>query len=410
MSARDRSPSSRAAKPKAKASCSTKATAKSRAKAKAIETPRGERGANAYRLHDKERVRQTFKQLDRDRLGTLSFQDISDTLRTLNSGVSEHELKQLFGAIDTNKNGRIEVEEFLDYVWLGKNTAGPLADALLVLFDALDVNSNCHLPCGQICIAYETLLAAAASIDRTMEPLRNDLWGDGSLQAFQTWALDALSLSSALAEEVGAVSSEIQRFAKGIKPPLSPWCGAEADRHCLSEIIPDQLFLTGWRGAYNRDAVQAAGVTNVLSMGSEFDGEEPLADLGVKYLVVVIEDDEEQAGKMQEQLMHAVEFLNSSIQGGGRALVHCAAGISRSTTVVLAYLVVKRGFTLLEALTHTHQRRPVVWPNCGFMLVLIQLEEKIRHTPSTVRLSQYKLWSNYDPEQYAMAKVVDRGK
>merc|ERR1712137_445358 len=109
------------------------------------------------------------------------------------------------------------------------------------------------------------------------------------------------------------------------------------DRRALSEVLAGQLILTGWRGAEDRDAVTVKGVTHVASIGSEFEGEEPLADLGIKYFCVSIEDDESQASAMQENLGRAVDFLDKAIHGGGCVLVHCAAGISRSTTVVLAY-------------------------------------------------------------------------
>lgn len=51
-------------------------------------------------------------------------------------------------------------------------------------------------------------------------------------------------------------------------------------------------------------------------------------------------------------------------------LVVCAAGISRSTTVVLAYLL-KQKFTLRNAISFLLQKRPQIRPNDGFLLQLI---------------------------------------
>mmetsp|Transcript_26099 Transcript_26099/g.47118 ORF Transcript_26099/g.47118 Transcript_26099/m.47118 type:complete len:222 (+) Transcript_26099:2-667(+) len=220
--------------------------------------------------------------------------------------------------------------------------------------------------------------------------------------------MSGLNASKASDDLQVKLSAEIKRLATGIKPPMSPYSGDEEERHCLSEIIPGKLILTGWKGAYYREAVQAAGVTHVASIGSEFEGETPLADLGISYLCVIIDDEEEQASTMQDNLKRAVDFLDEGVGGGGKALVHCAAGISRSTTVVLAYMVAKCDMTLLDAFRRTYAARPVVWPNTGFMKILIAWETSISKKPATVRLSQYKLWSDHDPKQYALAKVVDR--
>ena len=65
------------------------------------------------------------------------------------------------------------------------------------------------------------------------------------------------------------------------------------------------------------------------------------------------------ASRKTRNLERAVEFIHGAIQNDGRVLVHCAAGISRSTTVVLAYLVAKRGMSLRKAFEHTLEARPV---------------------------------------------------
>merc|ERR1712194_715224 len=96
-------------------------------------------------------------------------------------------------------------------------------------------------------------------------------------------------------------------------------------------------------------------------------------------------------------LQTVVDFMDNAVRSGGRVLVHCAGGISRSTTAVLAYLVAKRNYSLRDAFAHAHKVRPVVWPNRGFMRILIHWEKTQRSKNVTMRLSQYELWSEYDP-------------
>lgn len=52
---------------------------------------------------------------------------------------------------------------------------------------------------------------------------------------------------------------------------------------------------------------------------------------------------------------------------GGRALVHCRMGLSRSAATVLAYAMKEFGWSLERALRHVRHCRPGVLPNPGFM-------------------------------------------
>ena len=54
----------------------------------------------------------------------------------------------------------------------------------------------------------------------------------------------------------------------------------------------------------------------------------------------------------------------------GAVLVHCAAGVSRSATLVLAYLMRRMGWQYLQAFGFVQQRRPYIRPNPGFVLQL----------------------------------------
>ncbi|KAG0188797.1 phosphatase, partial [Apophysomyces sp. BC1034] len=61
------------------------------------------------------------------------------------------------------------------------------------------------------------------------------------------------------------------------------------------------------------------------------------------------------------------EFIDSTLAAGNHLLVHCLAGVSRSPTVVVAYLMKKRRLRAKEALALIKQSRPFVNPNPGFM-------------------------------------------
>ena len=66
----------------------------------------------------------------------------------------------------------------------------------------------------------------------------------------------------------------------------------------------------------------------------------------------------------------------------GRVLVHCMAGVSRSTTVTVAYLMAREQMTMREALTAVRARRPIVGPNPGFLRQLCAHDKRLHGTHS----------------------------
>jgi atypical dual specificity phosphatase len=61
--------------------------------------------------------------------------------------------------------------------------------------------------------------------------------------------------------------------------------------------------------------------------------------------------------------------------GEKRVLVHCVQGMSRSASVVLAYLMSRERKTFKQAWEHVTALRPVVKPNPGFIIQLLELEK-----------------------------------
>lgn len=64
----------------------------------------------------------------------------------------------------------------------------------------------------------------------------------------------------------------------------------------------------------------------------------------------------------------------------GRVLVHCQAGISRSATICLAYLMKRKRVRLDEAFEFVRRRRSIISPNFSFMGQLLQFESQLLAT------------------------------
>lgn len=65
-----------------------------------------------------------------------------------------------------------------------------------------------------------------------------------------------------------------------------------------------------------------------------------------------------------------------------KVLVHCVVGVSRSATLVLAYLMLHQQLSLRQAVVTVRQRR-WVFPNRGFLHQLCQLDQQLRGAVQT---------------------------
>jgi predicted protein tyrosine phosphatase len=66
------------------------------------------------------------------------------------------------------------------------------------------------------------------------------------------------------------------------------------------------------------------------------------------------------------------QFIDESLQKGENVLVHCMAGISRSVSLVISYLMYKYKFSYIDALLIIQKTRPIAFPNVGFKNQLIK--------------------------------------
>ncbi|XP_077979068.1 dual specificity protein phosphatase 19-like [Glandiceps talaboti] len=71
------------------------------------------------------------------------------------------------------------------------------------------------------------------------------------------------------------------------------------------------------------------------------------------------------------------KFITEAKQSGGIVLVHCNAGVSRSVSIILAYLMSTEGALLQESLQRLRDVRSKVGPNQGFMKQLEEYEKKV---------------------------------
>jgi atypical dual specificity phosphatase len=81
--------------------------------------------------------------------------------------------------------------------------------------------------------------------------------------------------------------------------------------------------------------------------------------------------------KITEYFDECFAFINSALQAGGRILVHCMAGVSRSAAIVIGYLMKNNSMNFETAYCHVKSKRPSVQPNSGFLKQLRNYEHQL---------------------------------
>lgn len=149
---------------------------------------------------------------------------------------------------------------------------------------------------------------------------------------------------------------------------------AACDFMVPSEILDNFLYLGNRTNAADVHGLERMGISHMLSVVAESD-EEIAAPGGIERIVLHAADSDDE--DISWLFPRAVQFLQHAHEVGGRVLVHCIAGRSRSASLVLAYLMHQRRMTLSEAFHMLKEKRPVALPNSGFWQQLEAEELKI---------------------------------
>ncbi len=72
-----------------------------------------------------------------------------------------------------------------------------------------------------------------------------------------------------------------------------------------------------------------------------------------------------------------MRFIDAAIKLGA-CLVNCSAGVSRSASVCIAYLMTRHSMSYEEAFAAVAKGRPEICPNDGFRTQLLAYEEKLK--------------------------------
>uniref|UniRef100_A0A667ZK56 Si:ch1073-184j22.2 n=1 Tax=Myripristis murdjan TaxID=586833 RepID=A0A667ZK56_9TELE len=154
--------------------------------------------------------------------------------------------------------------------------------------------------------------------------------------------------------------------------------GHQSQHFCTGMVTPT-LFLGGADASLNAALLSQKRIT--LIVNATLTHACPVYP-GVECVCVPVSD--LPSARLGDHFDRVAERIHGNREGG--TLVHCAAGMSRSPALVMAYLMRFRGVTLRQAHRWVQDSRPFVRLNAGFWEQLLQYERRL-YGRNTVRRS-----------------------
>ncbi|CAF1257175.1 unnamed protein product [Didymodactylos carnosus] len=146
-------------------------------------------------------------------------------------------------------------------------------------------------------------------------------------------------------------------------------------------VFDNWLYLGDVVHASNVTLLKNLRITHILNVSGD---DCPLltdSRLMKEFKIMQIPLDDKVHCDIQQYFDKTNQFLHDAYTNGKhRVLVHCKCGVSRSTAIVLAYLIKHHNQPLEQAYLALASKRPQISPNLGFLLQLRRYELELKQT------------------------------
>ncbi|KAM0948822.1 putative phosphoric monoester hydrolase [Dioscorea sansibarensis] len=136
--------------------------------------------------------------------------------------------------------------------------------------------------------------------------------------------------------------------------------------------IEDGLYLGSLGAAQDKEALKKLNITHILTVAQSI-----LPAYPNEFVYKRIDVLDSPTTNLAQYFDECFEFIDEARRSGGGVLVHCFAGISRSATIVVAYLMKEHRMPLSQALELVRSKRPQICPNFGFRKQLEDFEKSL---------------------------------
>jgi len=167
------------------------------------------------------------------------------------------------------------------------------------------------------------------------------------------------------------------------------------DKECSK--VAEHIYLGGDAVARDRDILKKNGITHVLNCVGFVCPEYFKSDFVYRTLWLQDSPTED----ITSILYDVFDYFEDVKEQKGRVFVHCCQGVSRSTSLVIAYLMWREGQSFEDAFQYVKEARGIADPNMGFACQLLQCQKRVHAFPlspsSLLRMYRIAPHSPYDP-------------
>ncbi|CAF1227137.1 unnamed protein product [Didymodactylos carnosus] len=146
--------------------------------------------------------------------------------------------------------------------------------------------------------------------------------------------------------------------------------------------VIDGVYIGSQDSAVNRAALNEFKITHIANVATGIRNAFPEQ---YEYLNIELLDTPET--NIRNVFARTNEFIQQAIDNNGRVLIHCNAGISRSSSIVLAYLLEIHRMKYEDAYELLKKARSNIRPNDGFAKQLkeyaAEIAQRTENQPST---------------------------
>lgn len=137
----------------------------------------------------------------------------------------------------------------------------------------------------------------------------------------------------------------------------------------ISKILP-HLYLGNRDNSSDVDDLRDLGITHILNVTPKSTEVFGFVNKQLPCLDNINEN-------LQRYFDDSYDFIENTRTNGARVLVFCEAGVSRSPTVVVAYVMRHLQKSMEDAYAFVKDKRPIISPNMNFMIQLYDLGKNI---------------------------------
>lgn len=146
---------------------------------------------------------------------------------------------------------------------------------------------------------------------------------------------------------------------------------------CIDKIV-EGLYIGNEAAASKIELLKQHGITHIIIAGNQlsphFPGEFVYKQLGIY---------DNCEANISIYFDECYEFIKECIKKCGRVFLHCHLGISRSSTIAIAYLMRKNSLNFETAIERVKDAHIDTQPNSGFVMQLRNYQELLIRSRNT---------------------------